>query len=81
MSDTQITSLPKGLKVDGVLDISYTLIRSLPKGLKISGGLYLDGTGIREIPSDAEIGGRITGLPFGMAEKIKDRKAGTARDR
>ena len=34
LSDTEISSLPEGLKVGGYLDLSHTPITSLPEGLK-----------------------------------------------
>jgi hypothetical protein len=37
LTNTKITSLPKGLKVGGSLDLENTPITSLPEGLEVEG--------------------------------------------
>ena len=70
LMDTNITSLPSGLKVGGNLYLRGTDITSLPSGLTVGGGLYLMGTKITSLPSDLKVGGhlylrgsKITSLP------------------
>jgi len=73
LMDTNITSLPSGLKVGGNLYLRGTDITSLPSGLTVGGGLYLMGTKITSLPSGLKVGGRldlygtkITSLPSGL---------------
>ena len=40
LRDTNITSLPEGLKVGGYLDLQGIKIKSLPEGLKVGGKIY-----------------------------------------
>ena len=68
--NTQITSLPAGLKVGGYLYLINTPITSLPAGLKVGGNLDLTNTPITSLPAGLKVGGglsldntQITSLP------------------
>ena len=50
LRNTQITSLPEGLKVGGSLYLRNTPITSLPKGLTVGGDLDLYNTPITSLP-------------------------------
>ena len=70
LTNTNITSLPEGLKVSGFLSLRNTNITSLPKDLKVGGDLYLLNTPITFLPKGLEVGGyldirntKITSLP------------------
>jgi hypothetical protein len=71
LRDTNITSLPEGLKV-GSLSLRDTNITSLPKGLKVSNFLDLESTSITSLPEDLKVGSlglrdtNITSLPKGL---------------
>ena len=56
LSNTEIETLPKGLKVGGWLDLAYTFIESLPEGLKVGGHLDLIETDIKFLPKGLEVG-------------------------
>jgi hypothetical protein len=62
LSDTHITSLPRGLKVGGGLLLRGTPIASLPQGLVVGGTLDLTGTPITSLPQDLQVGGSIWGF-------------------
>ena len=73
LTNTNITSLPKGLKVSGFLTLRNTNITSLPKDLKVGDNLYLLNTPITFLPKGLEVGGyldirntKITSLPKGL---------------
>jgi hypothetical protein len=73
LTNTNITSLPEGLKVSGFLSLRNTNITSLPKDLKVGGDLYLLNTPITFLPKGLEVGGyldirytKITSLPKGL---------------
>ena len=71
---TNITSLPKGLKVGGNLDLYHCKhLTSLPKGLKVGSYLWLAETNITSLPEGLEVGSsldlsfsKITSLPKGL---------------
>jgi len=70
LSNTQITSLPDNLTVEGWLDLSNTQITSLPDNLTVGGDLYLRNTQITSLPDNLSVGGgldlsntQITSLP------------------
>ena len=57
---TKITSLPKGLKVGGNLDLDGCYIfKSLPKGLEIGGYLSLTHSDIKSLPEGLKVGGNL----------------------
>jgi hypothetical protein len=73
LTNTNITSLPEGLKVSGFLTLRNTNITSLPKDLKVGDNLYLLNTPITFLPKGLEVGGyldirntKITSLPKGL---------------
>ena len=73
LTNTNITSLPEGLKISGFLSLRNTNITSLPKDLKVGGDLYLLNTPITFLPKGLEVGGyldirntKITSLPKGL---------------
>ena len=73
LSDKGITALPSGLKVRGILILSFNPIVSLPRGLQVSGDLEVDDTKITRLPEDLQVGGSlnlkycpITSLPTGF---------------
>jgi hypothetical protein len=54
---TNITSLPKGLKVGGDLVLYNLRLKSLPEGLKVGGNLDLRSTKITLLPEGLEVNG------------------------
>jgi len=54
-----LTSLPKGLKVGGDLDLESTNITHLPEGLKVGGDLDLSRTNITSLPKGLEVWGHL----------------------
>jgi hypothetical protein len=54
LSETDIESLPKGLRVGDDLYIQYTKITSLPEGLQVGGNLHIYNTKLAKF-SDNEI--------------------------
>ena len=80
LSDTNITSLPEGLKVKGnLLLIDCNNLTSLPKGLKVGGSLDLSGCkNLKYLPIGLKLGGflhlsnctSLISLPEGL--KVKD---------
>ena len=57
---TKITSLPKGLKVEGNLDLDGCYIfKFLPKGLEIGGYLSLTHSDIESLPEGLKVGGNL----------------------
>ena len=46
----KLTSLPKGLKVGGILSLMFADIESLPEGLKVGSNLYLQHSKITSLP-------------------------------
>ena len=56
LSNTEVETLPEGLKVGGWLDLAYTFIESLPEGLKVGGHLDLIETDIKFLPKGLEVG-------------------------
>ena len=71
LSKTQITSLPEGLKVDGMLNLYKTQITSLPPGLQVGGDLYLFGVPCASLPANLRVGGNLT-LDYTLVESIPD---------
>jgi hypothetical protein len=66
--DSEITSLPEGLKVSGDLVLSYSeKLNSLPKGLKVGGSLNLFHTRITSLPEGLKVGG---GLNLAYCDNI-----------
>ena len=55
----KITSLPKGLKVEGDLSLANTRIRTLPEGLEVGGWLSIEDTSISKIPKGLKVGGSL----------------------
>lgn len=70
LSFSEITRLPKNLKVDGSLDISNTKIYKLPHNLTVKGDINISDTDIKKIPSDLCLGGccLVDGIPFESIE-------------
>jgi len=58
--NTQIKSLPAGLKISGTLWLRDTPIESLPTGLKVGGNLWLSNTPIKSLPAGLNIGGSLS---------------------
>ena len=54
-----LKSLPKGLKVFGYLDLSYSGIKSLPEDLEVSGELNLTDTELTSLPKGLKVGGNL----------------------
>jgi hypothetical protein len=52
LTDTDIKSLPDGLKVAGDLNLTETDMRLLPERLEVAGNLYLDHSFIKSLPKD-----------------------------
>jgi hypothetical protein len=52
----KLTSLPKGLKVGGILSLMFADIESLPEGLKVGSNLYLQHSKITSLPKGLEVG-------------------------
>jgi hypothetical protein len=50
--NTEIESLPKGLKVGVQLDLRFTKITSLPRGLEVGGILRIDHTDLDNYSDD-----------------------------
>ncbi len=68
-----LTSLPEGLKVGGILYLSNSNITSLPKGLEVGGDLFLSSSKITSLPEGLKVGKdlhldytNITSLPEGL---------------
>jgi hypothetical protein len=60
LTDTDIKSLPDGLKVAGDLNLTETDMRFLPEGLLVGGNLYLDHSFIKSLPKDLKVGGDLS---------------------
>ena len=67
----KITSLPKGLKVNGTLDLTNSSIESLPRNLVVKNNLGLSRTNIKELPDDLSVGGKIYNF-VGDKSKVPD---------
>jgi hypothetical protein len=52
LSETDIESLPKGLRVGDDLYIQYTKITSLPEGLQVGGDLHIYNTTLAKLSDD-----------------------------
>ena len=70
LDNTNITSLPDNLTVEGTLDLSNTNIATLPDNLTVGGTLDLSNTNITSLPDNLTVGGyldlsdsNITSLP------------------
>ena len=57
---TDLTSLPKNLKVGGYLSLYNTKITSLPEGLEVGWDLYLDYTMINTLPKGLQVDGDLS---------------------
>ena len=57
LRDTDIKSLPDGLKIAGNLILTETDMRLLPERLEVAGNLYLDHSFIKSLPKDLKVGG------------------------
>ena len=57
LSETEITTLPAGLKVGGNLNLKHSKIAQLPADLKVDGDLDIADTKITSIPASIQIGG------------------------
>ena len=55
LSDSNVTSLPKNLKVEGSLNLINNPLKDLPSGLVVGGSLYMDDTKITDIPSNIKV--------------------------
>jgi len=73
LTNTDIKSLPDGLKVAGDLNLTETDMRLLPERLEVAGNLYLDHSFIKSLPKDLKVGGflsieatYIASLPRGL---------------
>ena len=55
LSDSNVTSLPKNLKVEGNLYLNTNPLKDLPSGLVVGGSLYMDDTKITDIPSNIKV--------------------------
>ena len=65
LAESDIESLPEGLKVGGSLDLSSCIdLKSLPDNLKVGGELNLEGTNIKQLPKGLYVGDdfRLVGL-------------------
>jgi hypothetical protein len=60
LTDTDIKSLPDGLKVAGNLNLTETDMESLPERLEVAGNLYLDHSFIKSLPKDLKVGGYLS---------------------
>jgi hypothetical protein len=60
LTNTDIKSLPDGLKVAGDLNLTETDMRLLPERLEVAGNLYLDHSFIKSLPKDLKIGGDLS---------------------
>jgi hypothetical protein len=60
LTNTDIKSLPDGLKVDGDLNLTETDMRLLPERLEVAGNLYLDHSFIKSLPKDLKVGGYLS---------------------
>jgi hypothetical protein len=60
LTNTDIKSLPDGLKVAGYLNLTETDMGSLPERLEVAGNLYLDHTFIKSLPKDLKVGGDLS---------------------
>jgi hypothetical protein len=60
LTDTDIKSLPDGLKVAGDLNLTETDMRLLPERLEVAGNLYLDHSFIKSLPKDLKVGGYLS---------------------
>jgi hypothetical protein len=70
LDNTEVTSLPVGLKVETDLHLLHTPITSLPPGLEVGGNLDLRGVQITQLPAGLKVGEnlylqntKITSLP------------------
>lgn len=60
LEHSSITYLPKGLKVSGHLNLSYTFkLKSLPNDLDVKGDIYLEGSKITSLPEGLKVGGHL----------------------
>ena len=60
LTNTDIKSLPDGLKVAGDLNLTETDMRLLPERLEVAGNLYLDHSFIKSLPKDLKVGGDLS---------------------
>jgi hypothetical protein len=60
LTNTDIKSLPDGLKVAGNLNLTETDMESLPERLEVAGNLYLDHSFIKSLPKDLKVGGYLS---------------------
>jgi hypothetical protein len=60
LTDTDIKSLPDGLKIAGNLNLTETDMESLPERLEVAGNLYLDHSFIKSLPKDLKVGGYLS---------------------
>ena len=71
LANTNIKSLPKGLKVGGDLNLLDSEIRFLPEGLEVGGDLNLENTNITFLPKGLKVGVDLF-LAFTGIELISD---------
>jgi hypothetical protein len=62
LRNTQITSLPDNLAVNGSLDLRNIQITSLPDNLTVKGSLWLNNTKITSLPDNLTVKGEIIGF-------------------
>lgn len=67
LSGSACCVLPKGLTVEGFLDLRDTPLEVLPEGLYVKGDLLLEGTQVQEVPGDLHVEGSLW-LPVGVQE-------------
>ena len=60
LTNTDIKSLPDGLKVAGNLNLTETDMESLPERLEVAGDLNLDHSWIKSLPKDLKVGGYLS---------------------
>jgi len=60
LTNTDIKSLPDGLKVAGNLILTETDMRLLPERLEVAGNLYLDHSFIKSLPKGLKVGGDLS---------------------
>jgi hypothetical protein len=50
--NSQIKTIPQGVKIGGELGLTFTKIETLPKGLIVKGGLEIAGTPLEKYSDD-----------------------------
>ena len=77
LAESDIESLPEGLKVGGSLDLSSCIdLKSLPDNLKVGENLSLSETRFRFLPKGLEVGGNLDLYASQIDSLPKDLKVG-----